>query len=67
MTTPLTRNEAFREAFRRCGGILPRFPGEHHAGRGRGWTCWWPGLTHAEVARVEAIGASMARKKVRTH
>ena len=39
------RDAAFRLAFRRCGGILPRFAGCQVYS-----SAWYSGLTHAEVA-----------------
>ena len=47
------RDAAFRLAFRRCGGVLPRFAGSRatHIDYGVDASAWYPGLTHAKVKR----------------
>ena len=46
------RDAAFRLAFRRCGGVLPRFAGCQAAmiDCGVDSSAWYPGLTHADLA-----------------
>ena len=46
------RDAAFRLAFRRCGGVLPRFAGCRAAmiDCGVDSSAWYPGLTHADLA-----------------
>ena len=47
------RDAAFRLAFRRCGGILPRFAGLSATmiDDGADASAWYPGLTHTKVTR----------------
>ena len=46
------RDAAFHLAFRRCGGVLPRFAGCQAAmiDCGVDSSAWYPGLTHADLA-----------------
>ena len=50
------RDAAFRLAFRRCGGILPRFAGSRATmiDYGADASAWYPGLTHTKVTRGNA-------------